>query len=964
MIGGIGTLYPNSVSSSGDLYVSDCANYGSIHVLYKKVVIEDKAENDVEALDRRTLTAGCIAAKGQWGVTTRTYFTRCISVTPNNELDAGTGLQIRFAPIMGYATRQSANEPDIQTIDNCYYYADDSKCRIYQPTHLNEGLVAPDSRAKEAFYRTQPWTATRLEPWLPLAASESDTWAGYTVPVLNVLSVEELFGGGTASNPFLIYTENDLANLSAALVTHPDAHFRLMNDLYMADKPAFTSIKEELDYLGTFDGNGHCIDGLRVTRHALFDKLSGTVKNLTLTNFRGNEMDNYNTSIAGYLDGTIENCAVYGTISSRLESGYETNAAIKASGIARTVYEGGVIRGCMFKGTLKASSTTSDGKSNTWGTPSCEVSGIAHSVSGTVENCYASFNLDIADGFKEDYLPKRGIGSTTGSGVIRNCAFVCAEASALGNSGITKCTSEADITPAMLGDTDEATWLQGAYRPVNKKNPYLTVTDPTVTDPTVTDPTVTDPTGQPTYLDLCPDDAWTPNKVYNLTLTANDADDAMLMRFRNLALYNQQTQTSYIIGLMLDREKTSFDYQPAAGCTATKGATTITLKKEDALDGAPGHFLLCLPCPLRTADLPEGSQLHGLGYLPDNESKANAWVFYLTECDSVGAGVPCHVYIPDCKTGDYTLLSYGDIVTEPQGTTEYGPQGYFTPTNISKAYTGITVESDNNTPVYLTYTEGSTAMKLFSAAAKSETRTDKQWLSTLRILDEEDPYLHQSLHELHGTTKDNLYVKRGLVGGQWNTLTLPFKIEASTLASYYGMNDNEFEVQELSSITTDGGGLVLNFTEATTLEAGKPYLVKPIRDCDGFDVANVYCPLTEVLTPVTVSDGQYKVTMQPNYAPIVLVAGDYFLSGGKIYVVSDDMTVASKGLRAHFTANAAASEVLESARLVFEGGDVTDINGISSPVQAPAGVYDLSGRRVKQPSRGLYIINGRKVIVH
>ena len=80
-----------------------------------------------------------------------------------------------------------------------------------------------------------------------MAASESKTWAGYTVPVLNVLSVDELFGDGTASDPYLIYTENDLANLSATLVRHPHAHFRLMNDLYMANQPAVKSIGEFFD---------------------------------------------------------------------------------------------------------------------------------------------------------------------------------------------------------------------------------------------------------------------------------------------------------------------------------------------------------------------------------------------------------------------------------------------------------------------------------------------------------------------------------------------------------------------------------------------------------------------------------------------------------------------------------------------------------------------------------------------
>ncbi|MDY4031223.1 MAG: hypothetical protein SOY69_08450 [Alloprevotella sp.] len=953
LIGGIGTLYSYSLTSNGDLWVTDCANYGSIHVRYDVSIFNEK--NTEEALDNYTLTAGCMAMRGMFGSKTRSYFTRCISVTPNNDMDTDAGLKIRFAPIMGYLDRQSSDEPDIQTIDRCYYYSDASKCRIYQPTHLNKGLYAPIACSDmSAFLRTQPWTATPEEPWLPLAASESKTWAGYTVPVLNVLNVEKLFGGGTASDPFLIYTENDLANLSQFLESNLDANFRLMNDLYMANQPAVTRIKEELNYQGTFDGNGHCIDGLRVTGTALFEKLSGTVKNLTLTNFRGNETANKNTSIAGYHYGTIENCAVYGTISARLRDPYAGTTDVTASGIARTVFEGGVIRGCMFKGTLKTSPKTSGGETNQskGAKTTSSVSGIANIVRGTIEkcgtieNCYASFDLHVEDGFDEPSSNK-GISQTFEKGAIKNCAYVCADAQTMGNSGVTKCTSEAAITPAMLGDTDGATWLQGAYGPVNKHTKYFTVTDPD---------------GNTTYLDCCYDASWTYNKVYNLTLTEANANDAMLMRFRNLALYNQQTKTSYIIGLMLDRDKEKFDYTPAEGCTATKGATTITLKAADALAGTPGHYLLCLPCPLRTADLPEGSMLHSLNYLPNNESMQYESVFNLTECDSVAAGVPCHVYIPACKDGNYTLTSYGDIVTAPQGTGTYGPQGYFTKQTIRNAYTGIKLDED--VPNALTYSTDDTTMKIFGAAAKSEKHNTEQYLSTRRIIDENDPYLAETIKSLNGQTKNNLYLKRKLWGKEWNTLTLPFDIEVKTLAGYGGGNVS-MQAQELQSVSTDANGaLTLTFADVTELKAGYPYLVKPTTDCETFDLSNAWLDIKAEANIVTQSDGTNEVSMIPYYVPRVLVAGDYFLMGDKFYVVAEGMNVPSLGMRARFTANAAASEALQSARLVFDNGDVTGIDGITRPAATTNGaVYDLSGRRVEKPAHGLYIVNGRKVLL-
>lgn len=776
---------------------------------------------------------------------------------------------------------------------------------------------------------------------------------GYAVPYTPFFTMTKLSGKGTADEPYLITNEKELYSLNTIMSNIGDkayrAHYRLEKDLDMSNMGAVPRIYNSNDptpsafaFYGTFDGNGHYINGLRLKSSALFHHLGSgaVVKNLVLTNFRGNDTKNSNTSIAMFNSGTIEDCSVFGTISS-LRNDITDNLKVVASGIAGNVYEGGVIRRCAFKGTLKVSPKMADGTLQSGVTTNYETGGITNYVYGTVEQCYASFDLVIDDVFNGT-TSQYGIGRVVPSGTIQNCAYVCDAIPAMDSNG-TKCDSEAKITPAMLGDG--SVWKQGAFRPVNTTSKHLTVTDPA---------------GQPTYLDLCPDDAWTPNKVYNLTLTDANADDRLLQQFKNLALYNPQSNTSYIINLELDRDKESFDYTPAADCTATKGATTITLKKDDALTGAPGHYLLCLPCPLRTADLPEGSQLHGLGYFPENENK-NASVFYLTECDSVGAGVPCHVYIPDCKTGDFTLLSYGDIVTKPQVSGTYGPQGYFTPQTVREAYTGIALY--NGVPSALTYTTEGTEVKIFGAAAKSSSQTGEQALSIVRVLDENDPYLHQTLHALNTQSRGNLYVKRTLVADEWNTLTLPFSIDADKLAEKCGNAEN-FKVQTLSSVKTENGGLVLTFEDAKTLEAGQPYLVKPTTPCNGFNLTGRDYVLTEDLTPVTVKDSQYEVTMHPNYAPLVLVAGDYFLYNQMFYVVAEGMTVPSLGMRAHFTANAAASEALQSARLVFDNGDVTGIDGITpAAVPTTGAVYDLSGRRVEKPAHGLYIVNGRKVLL-
>ena len=57
-----------------------------------------------------------------------------------------------------------------------------------------------------------------------------------------------------------------------------------------------------------------------------------------------------------------------------------------------------------------------------------------------------------------------------------------------------------------------------------------------------------------------------------------------------------------------------------------------------------------------------------------------------------------------------------------------------------------------------------------------------------------------------------------------------------------------------------------------------------------------------------------------------------------------------------------ASEA-RSVKLVFDDGESTGIDEVNRVVESKEEIiYDLQGRRVKNPSKGIYIINGKKVV--
>ena len=71
-----------------------------------------------------------------------------------------------------------------------------------------------------------------------------------------------------------------------------------------------------------------------------------------------------------------------------------------------------------------------------------------------------------------------------------------------------------------------------------------------------------------------------------------------------------------------------------------------------------------------------------------------------------------------------------------------------------------------------------------------------------------------------------------------------------------------------------------------------------------------------------------------------------------------------KSLRCYFTVP--ATPVTPARSLTFdvdEEGGTTSINTVQGSGVMVNGYYNLAGQRVAQPTKGLYIVNGKKVVI-
>ena len=203
---------------------------------------------------------------------------------------------------------------------------------------------------------------------------------------------------------YMVYNANGLMNI-AELVNggKTDINITLDTNIDLTGKdwtPIGTSFRNK--YTGTFDGGGHTIKGLTVTTNDQFVGLfgsigyAGTVKNVMMEDVQitSNRSLDFAGGVAGYSDGTIENCSVSGSVSG-------------------TVYVGGVV-GAQWEGSITGCSSSATVKGTV------EVGGVAGETnsSATLTACYATGNVTIEINPKKNIAGGSLVGMNAGSSLL------------------------------------------------------------------------------------------------------------------------------------------------------------------------------------------------------------------------------------------------------------------------------------------------------------------------------------------------------------------------------------------------------------------------------------------------------------------------------------------------------------------------------------------------------------------
>lgn len=263
------------------------------------------------------------------------------------------------------------------------------------------------------------------------------------------------------------------------------------------------------------------------------------------------------------------------------------------------------------------------------------------------------------------------------------------------------------------------------------------------------------------------------------------------------------------------------------------------------------------------------------------------------------------------------------------------------------------------------------------------------------------------------TEKSTVYLHRTLVANKWNSLVLPFDVSAQAITSKFGSGT---VLAEFKGATNEDRPHVIYFENASSIKKGQLYLIKPMvgEPSNGSDVTvtsshdsnltltdnfyrfeSVNFGGADTTFPETVKGdtGKEKYEGETNLQFIgtyytkrnCVKAGSYFLyaanqqdgsgSDGLWGILSSGDKGNMRGFRGWLSP---IDDTQSAAKVSFHifgidgEEEVTAIDGIElEPTVRPAaaGIYNLNGQYVSDGTlteglpKGLYIVNGKKVVV-
>ena len=215
-----------------------------------------------------------------------------------------------------------------------------------------------------------------------------------------------------------------------------------------------------------------------------------------------------------------------------------------------------------------------------------------------------------------------------------------------------------------------------------------------------------------------------------------------------------------------------------------------------------------------------------------------------------------------------------------------------------------------------------------------------------------------------------------IADGGWYTICLPFSLTEDDIKKQF----KGAEFQGFDGVEQQDKTINLKFIKVTTTEAGKPYLIKPIKDITAADLTFIN-KLIEQTTPVDVSyklgsDANKTFTFKGVFSPFTADSEELadknikFLSGEKgLDLVSPNGSGTMKCYKAYFVFPGKKS-IVETEAKITNHDEATAVQPVKrQEAETEHVVFSISGQKMgkvknaSQLPKGVYIINKKRIMV-
>lgn len=207
-------------------------------------------------------------------------------------------------------------------------------------------------------------------------------------------------------------------------------------------------------------------------------------------------------------------------------------------------------------------------------------------------------------------------------------------------------------------------------------------------------------------------------------------------------------------------------------------------------------------------------------------------------------------------------------------------------------------------------------------------------------------------------------VKRTIKAGEWSTICLPFAMTEAQVKKAFG---DDVELGDFNDYEMDADyNIKVHFVDVTAIEANHPYIIKVGSDIAEFTADGVNIDPQEAVVDFDTSrrKNQPRQMVGVYEAGTVLGWGTLFLSGNLFWYSVGATSI--KAYRAYFNFFDILPDFEDkyearSISMKFDDGVTTRLTNATQRIADGDAIYDLQGRRVINPGKGIYVSKGKKI---